>query len=496
MNKMKAGILLHITSLPGKYGIGTIGEESYKFVDFLADSKIKLWQVLPLYPTGYGDSPYQANSSNARNYYLIDLDDLVNMGLISSEFLRDMPFKKGEKVDYEMQFKYKVLCLKEAYINYSPTRKFNEFVNSKKYHEYALYMTLKERFNFKPFNLWPGEYKNFNKEIEDKILINFKDTYLFYIFTQYIFNIQWRKLKEYANKKGIELIGDIPLYLGYDSADVYFHKELFQLDKEHKMTRVAGCPPDAFSSDGQLWGNPLYNWHYMAKDNYKWWHNRIKDEFQYFDYLRIDHFRGLDRYYSIPSGEDTARNGKWVNGPKIALFKDILDLKIIAEDLGEIDDSVRKLLKSSGYPGMKVLEFAFDGNINNEHKPSNFSSSNYVCYTGTHDNSPLKGYITSLSEYSRNILINDLVKELKLLKINTNIKSVDDLIDKIIELAFASKADICIIPWQDIMHLGEEARMNHPSTISLNNWSYMAKSTDFKLNISKKIKKLVEKYNR
>lgn len=491
----KAGILLHITSLPGKYGVGTLGKVAYDFVDFLAKSNLKLWQVLPLYPTGYGDSPYQANCSKALNFYLIDLDNLVELGILNKDFLASMPFKVSDRVDYNILFKYKTLCLKEAFNNFKNNDDFKEFVNNKEYHEYAIYMTLKEYFNYEPWYNWPKPYVNYSTEIEHIVLDKHYNTYLFYIFTQYVFLKQWLKLKEYANLKGIEIIGDIPLYLGYDSADLYMHKALFDLKPNGQMNKVAGCPPDAFSTDGQLWGNPLYNWKVMAKDNYSWWHNRIKNEFKLFDYLRIDHFRGLDRYYAIPYGDDAARNGKWQNGPKIALFKDILDYKIIAEDLGEIDDGVRKLMRQTKFPGMKVLEFAFDGNPLNEHKPSNYDI-NYVCYTGTHDNSPLRSYLESLNEDSKNTFLSDLNIELEKLNIKNDYDNIDDVIDKLIELAFASLAKICIIPWQDIMHLGEDARMNHPSTLSTKNWSYIAKNNDFKASVANKLAKLVNKYNR
>lgn len=491
----QAGILLHITSLPGKYGVGTLGQEAYDFIDYLASAQLKHWQVLPLFPTGYGDSPYQANCSQALNYYMIDLDDLVTKGYLDPKFLLAMPWENGEHVNFELLFKYKTICLKEAFINFKQDSDFLAFVKGKKYHEYAIYMTLKEKFNYEPWYKWPGKYYTYNENIEEIVLKNYYHVYLFYIFTQYIFEKQWLKLKQYANQNGIKIIGDIPLYLGYDSSDVYMHKELFQLNAKHEMIKVAGCPPDAFSADGQLWGNPLYDWKYMAQDNYSWWQKRIKDQFLFFDYLRIDHFRGLDRYYAIPAKDDTARNGRWQTGPKLALFKGILDYNIIAEDLGEIDEGVRKLMRQTNFPGMKVLEFAFDGNPDNEHKPSNYVA-NCICYTGTHDNSPLKGYLLALDDYAKTNLIGDLTKELTLLKIKPKLDTIDDIIDDIIELAFASKANICIIPWQDFLHQGEEARMNHPSTLSTANWSYYTKKTDFKKNISNKIARLVAKYDR
>lgn len=492
----KAGILLHITSLPGKYGVGTLGKEAYDFVDYITKAGFSLWQVLPLYPTGYGDSPYQANSSRALNYYLIDLDALVEEGLLSKEFISDMHFKTTGRVDFNYLFKYKMLALKEAFSNFKEDEEFLNFVNNKEYHEFAIFMTLKEMFNYESWDKWPKDYLNYNEKIEEKVLTKYKNTYLFYQFTQYIFLKQWYKLKAYANMHNIQIIGDIPLYLAYDSSDVYMHKELFLLDKKGQMTKVAGCPPDAFSDDGQLWGNPIYNYKYMALDDYKWWKERIKNELTIFDYLRIDHFRGLDRYYAIPFGEKTARNGKWEKGPKEKLFTGLNCENIIAEDLGVMDNGVIRLLKKTGFPGMKVLEFAFDGSSTNDHKPSLYKNDNLICYTGTHDNSPLLGHFNSLNDYQKEVYLNDLKQELQKAKISTEINDISTMLDKVIELCFASKAKFAIVPLQDLLHLDEDARMNHPSTLSTLNWSYKANKIDFKAPLANKIHKLLKKYKR
>lgn len=488
----EAGILLHITSLPGKYGIGTIGSEAYKFIDFLHKAGLKLWQILPLSPTSYGDSPYQSISSNALNYYLIDLDLLIEEGLLKKEYCDSLNFGGNTRVDYECLFDSKIKVLKQAFVNFDiEDIAFKDFVKTKKYNDFALFMTLKEKFEHKQWTLWPLEYQKYSLELEQRVIEENKSTYLFWIFTQYIFEKQWHKLKEYAHGKNVEFIGDIPLYIAYDSVEVWKYPKMFDLDSNNRMINVAGCPPDAFSDDGQLWGNPVYNWEEMKKDHYQWWLNRINQALEFVDVLRIDHFRGFDRFYAIPASHTNARQGHWVDGPKFALFKDITNLSIIAEDLGVIDDGVRNLLKETTYPGMKILEFAFDGNSDNEHKPSNYTK-NYVCYTGTHDNLPLWQYYVDLSKEAQTIFKCDLREEMHKLNIDATLDTPEDVVWAVIKLAYHSVANSVVIPMQDLLCQDGTTRMNLPSTVSKDNWSYRISKQDLSQNLCEKLAKLVK----
>lgn len=487
----KAGILLHITSLPGKYGIGSLGQEAINFIDFMAKANLKLWQILPLTPTGFGDSPYSSFASNGLNYYMIDLDELVKDGLLDKKTCNNLDFGDNERVNYELIYKNKTYCLKEAFTKFNiNSLDFQNYVIGKYANDYALFMTLKTKFAGKPWYMWPDEYRDYSKKIEEKIIAENEVDYLFWVFTQYIFTKQWNKIHDYAKNKNIEIIGDIPLYLAYDSVDVWKYYKYFDLDESKNMINVAGCPPDAFSEDGQLWGNPVYNWDALKKDNYSWWLNRINNTLKYVDILRIDHFRGFDRFYSIKNGSSNARNGKWVDGPKLDLFKDILDYKIIAEDLGVIDDGVIKLMEDVKFPGMKILEFAFDGNPKNEHKPSNYTT-NCVAYTGTHDNMPLCQYILDLRPNEILNYVADIAKEASKLDFSIKTNSTEDIVWSIIELGYRSKAFMTIIPLQDYLCQKGDSRMNFPSNVSTANWSYRAKKEYFTDDLAKRIKNLV-----
>ncbi len=497
MNKdRKAGILLHITSLPGKYGIGSLGQEAIDFIDFMAKAKLKLWQILPLTPTGYGDSPYSSFASNGLNYYMIDLEELVKEKLLDKKTLENLDFGDNERVNYELIYKNKTYCLKEAFTKFNiNSLDFQNYIIGNYANDYALFMTLKTKFNGKAWNTWPDEYRNYTKELEEKIKKENEVEYLFWVFTQYIFTKQWNKIHNYAHEKGVEIIGDIPLYLAYDSVDVWKYYKIFELDENKEMINVAGCPPDAFSEDGQLWGNPVYRWDVLKKENYSWWLNRINNTLKYVDILRIDHFRGFDRFYAVKNGSPNAREGKWVDGPKFDLFKDILDYKIIAEDLGVIDDGVIKLMEEVKYPGMKILEFAFDGNEDNEHKPSNFTE-NCVAYTGTHDNMPITQYILDLRPKEILDFVADMAKEASLLGFSVNTNSTEDMVWSIIEMAYRSKAFMAIIPMQDYLCQKGDSRMNLPSNVSGFNWSYRVKKELITDELAARIKKLVEISNR
>ncbi len=495
--KRNAGILLHITSLPSKNGVGTMGTEAYEFIDWMEKAHLKIWQVLPLVPTNYGDSPYQSVSSTALNYYLIDFEILHKKGLLKKKQYESRCFGHYEqKVDFSLLFKEKVEVLKLAFEKFDITNpQFVEFEQQGNFRDFALFMTIKAKHEYKAWNLWQPEYQNYSVELEEKILAEEKFDYLFWIWTQYEFLAEWEELHQYAKNKGIQIMGDMPLYVAYDSVEVWKHPELFILTNDKKPKLVAGCPPDAFTADGQLWGNPIYDWDYMQKQNYSWWNDRIAKAFELYDILRIDHFRGFSQYYAIPADHDNARNGTWQDGPKFDLFKDKLDMKIVAEDLGFIDEGVRQLMKQTNYPGMKILEFAFDGSKDNEHKPSNYQE-NCLVYTGTHDNMPIYQYILDLDPNALNTFLLDLQEECKSLKVTYNDKSYEDITNTVVELAFASKANTCIIPIQDLLCQDGTTRMNLPSTVSTKNWSYRVRKEDISEKLAERIKDYIGRYNR
>ena len=491
------GILLPVSSLPSGEGIGTLGKEAYNFIDFLSQAGGKIWQVLPLNPTNYGDSPYQSASSDALNYYFIDLQLLVESGLLKkSEIVLSELADTPLRVNYGRQFTQKLALLKKAFARFDGGSEFEEFVERGEYSDFAVFMAIKQKFNHVAWTQWEQPFRHYDEKPVAQFVEENRNEYLFWQFTQFIFLKQWDALKSYANSKGVEIMGDIPLYVAYDSVEVWkYGDKLFKMDENRTPKCVAGCPPDGFTADGQLWGNPVYNWEGMRGDGYAWWKARIEKCFKLFDILRIDHFRGFDRYWEVPAGDSTARYGLWEDGPKEELFKDILNYKIVAEDLGTIDDGVRRLMKNVGYPGMKVLEFAFDGRAENEHKPSNHTE-NFVCYTGTHDNMPLKQYIEDLSEEERELFTLDVEKESKLLKITPEVKTPEELCRSVVNLAFASKSDTVIIPVWDLLALGGEARINEPSTVSDKNWSRRFLKEDFSEELLKYLKKVSQRSKR
>ncbi|MBQ9731118.1 MAG: 4-alpha-glucanotransferase [Bacilli bacterium] len=491
-----AGVLLHVTSLPSKYGVGTLGQEAYNFVDWLKKAKMSIWQVLPLVPTNYGDSPYQSVSSTAVNYYLIDFDVLNEKGLLKKkEYQNEIFTYNKDRVDYGILFYKKTEILKLAFSRYKPCTRFKKYVKDKESHDFAVFMTIKAMHEYKAWNYWDEEYRIYSKELEEKIVNEHKDEYLFWIWTQFEFLNQWNKLHRYALKRGIEIMGDMPLYVAYDSVEVWKHPELFDLNDDRSLKSVAGCPPDAFSDDGQLWGNPIYDWKYMKETNYAWWTQRISSAFKLYDILRIDHFRGFDRFYSIPADHVNARHGEWVDGPKFDLFKDKLDLKIVAEDLGVIDDGVITLMRQTQYPGMKIMEFAFDGYDQNEHKPTNVPT-NSIIYTGTHDNMPITQYILDLEPWRLDVFKKDARHQCAHFNVKYNDSSVNKLVDTLVELAFASPANTCIIPMQDLLCQGGYTRMNLPSTVSTDNWSYRVSKRKLTDALAARLAAYVEKYNR
>lgn len=476
---------MHISSLPSKYGVGSLGKEAYEFVDFLNKSNCSIWQILPLNVTSYGDSPYQSPSNYALNYYFIDLEDLIEKGLLKESELENIDFGSDEgRVDYSKLFENRLKVLRLAYSRYNKEDKdFKEFIKDNvNFKDFGIFMTLKEINNLKPWYEWEEKYRNYSDELEEEIYLNYKDNVNFYIWTQHEFILQFNRLKKYALEKKVRIMGDLPIYVAFDSVEVWKYPELFELDKKHYPVNVAGCPPDCFSLDGQLWGNPLYNWKYHKKTDYKWWKDRISNCLKYFDYLRIDHFRGFSGYYSIPYGEKTARNGKWVKGPGIDLFKDLKELPIIAEDLGMMDDDFYKFFDECGFPGMKIVTQSLeDLDKKNIWRPSNYTY-NYFSYSGTHDSMTTKQYIDELTKdkNKKEIMLAVLEDECRHYNIPfVKTLSNEELTLKICELNVASDSRAAILPLQDLFMIGEEGRMNFPSTLSNKNWSWRIKKEEF-----------------
>lgn len=485
--KRKSGILMHISSLPSKYGIGKFGREAYSFVDFLKECKQKYWQILPLSPTSYGDSPYQSFSIHAGNPYFIDFEILADEGLLKETDFKNIKWCDDERyADYDKLYKSNFKVLRKAYEAFKNNipKTYNEYVKANDYwlNDYALFMSLKDAYDGKSWIEWEFSLVRRKKSAVKEAEKKYKDDIGFWKFIQYKFFEQWFKLKKYANENGIEIIGDIPIYVAYDSVDVWCSPELFDLDEDLLPKNVAGCPPDIFTPLGQLWGNPLYNWKQMKKNGYLWWINRIDFAQKTYDVIRIDHFRGFDSYYSIPYGDSNALGGHWEEGPKIELFKAVKEklgkVKIIAEDLGFITPSVKKLLRQTGYPGMKVLQFAFEPNASSMYLPQNYKNSNCFVYTGTHDNDTLKGWVSSESK-----------KNIRFAMDYLGVKRKKQLAWAVIRLAWTSIANTAIAPLQDFLELDSEARMNIPSTVG-NNWRWRALESDFTPELKQKISDL------
>ena len=459
-----SGILLPVSSISSKYGIGTFSKEAYEFVDFLALAGQSYWQILPLGPTGYGDSPYQSFSTFAGNPYYIDLEELIREGYLTEQDCGICDWGDSEAyVDYEKIYLSRFKVLHKAFVNSNIgiNPEFKTFINENKewLEDYALYMAIKDSLNGVSWAEWEEDIKTRNPKALEEYRKKLSDQVLFYKFQQFLFQKQWRKLKKYANDKGISIIGDIPIYVAFDSADTWANPELFQLDDTCTPMAVAGCPPDAFSATGQLWGNPLYRWDYHKKTGYEWWMRRIAYCYELYDVVRIDHFRGFDEYYAIHYGEETAEFGKWKKGPGYELFqvmKDKLGKKaVIAEDLGFLTPSVLKLVKKTGYPGMKILQFAFDSREESDYLPHNYTK-NSIVYTGTHDNDTTLGWLSEMSRKDRSFA-----------KRYLHIRSNKDIEWEFIRAALASVCDTAIIPMQDYLGLGKEARINTPSTLGV-----------------------------
>ena len=488
----RSGVLFPVSSIPSEYGIGAFSKEAYAFVDMLEKSGQSYWQILPLGPTGYGDSPYQSFSTFAGNPYYIDLEDLVNRGWLTTEELSKMDFGDNKNyIDYEKIYQCRFEALRIAYQNsdMEKDKEYSAFVTKNAYwlDEYALYMSIKLMMNQKGYSEWPDDIRMREKDALKRYEKKCAKDISFYKFQQFLFHVQWMKLKEYANARGIEIIGDIPIYVAYDSADTWSNPALFQFDEEGLPIGVAGCPPDAFSATGQLWGNPLYRWDYHEKTGYEWWMRRISYCYELYDVVRIDHFRGFDEYYSIPYGDPTAEYGHWKKGPGYDLFKTMKeklgDKSVIAEDLGFLTPSVIKLVKKTGYPGMKILQFAFDSREDSDYLPHNYDK-NCVVYTGTHDNDTTAGWYKSFDKKDR-----DFAK--RYLNIKDNKRPVMDFV----RAALSSVADTAIIPMQDYLGLGSEARINTPSTLGTN-WKWRMDKEAYTEELAQEIYSLTKLYGR
>lgn len=495
--KRECGILLPITSLPSRYGIGCFSREAYEFIDKLKEAGQSYWQILPLGPTSYGDSPYQSFSTFAGNPYFINLEELIEEGVLTEEECMEADFgKKEDSIDYAKIYRSRFPLLRKAYerSKISENPEFLRFQEENVWwlKDYALFMAVKSRFEEKAWTewaedirlRWPNAMDYYRRELYFDIE--------FHEYLQFQFMKQWKKLKAYANGQGIRIIGDIPIYVSMDSADAWANPYLFQLDQNNRPLAVAGCPPDGFSATGQLWGNPLYNWEYHRNTGYQWWISRLAYCYRLYDVVRIDHFRGFDQYYSIPAGATDATSGHWENGPGIQLFQAVRqalgEKEIIAEDLGYVTDSVRRLVADCGFPGMKVLEFAFDSRDSGsagDYLPHNYEE-NCVVYTGTHDNETISGWIHSIlpeeRQLARDYLCDYYTPDKKLYQ-------------SFISLAMRSKARMCIIPLQDYMGLSNKARINTPSTVG-KNWKWRFLPEQLSQELLDSIGKMARRYGR
>ncbi len=473
LDRRRAGLLMPIFSLPGKYGIGSFSKEARAFADFLKEAGQSYWQILPLGPTGYGDSPYQSFSTFAGNPYFIDLEQLQEEGYLSEGDCAELLEVSESQIDYGMLYEKRYPVLKKAM-----DRFFEKLNTPAGQEEKKAFQDFCEKNSF-----WLSSYARF---MEGKLPYPKE----FHEACQYFFQKQWLSLKAYVNSLGIQLIGDIPIYVSLDSSDVLDNPSLFQLEGGRPKA-VAGCPPDAFAENGQLWGNPLYDWEKHKETGYAWWISRMKHCFTLYDVVRVDHFRGFDEYYSIPYGDENAKRGHWEKGPGMDLFhalrKALGEQAVIAEDLGYVTESVKKLVEDSGFPGMKLLEFAFDSRESGDYRPNTWTE-NTVCYTGTHDNQVLKEWFLEIEDADRQMAadyVGKTVEELLAM----------DYVDFFIKLTLNSRSNTAIIPYQDYCHKGKEARVNKPSILGCN-WSYRFQKEDFTKEMAEKIRAFCEESKR
>lgn len=489
----RAGILLPVSSLPSKYGIGTLGKEAYQFVDFLHLAGQSYWQVLPIGPTSFGDSPYQSFSAFAGNPYLIDLETLLTDGLLVLDELEQCDWGEDPAyVAYDKIYESRFSVLRKAFgrSSHSKTKAYRSFCAENEFwlEDYALYMALKFHFDNQEWLSWPEDIRLHQPDAVKQYADSLKEETDFWKFCQYKFYEQWSKLKTYANWKGIKIIGDVPIYVAMDSADTWSKGELFQLKEDHTPSAVAGVPPDNFSADGQLWGNPLYDWEKMEQDGFSWWKRRILQSVRIYDMIRIDHFIGITQYYSIPAGSKTAQNGVWRKGPGKKLTDAIQtvlgEASILAEDLGVSVPAVKALLQKTGYPGMKILQFAFDSGAQNEHLPHHYTQ-NCVVYPGTHDNETLAGRVENMTKQERRYAMRYL-----------DVNKSKELPKAILRAGCASVANTFLCQMQDVLGLSNHARMNFPSTLGGLNWRWRLTPEQLTEKTAKKLYKMCKLYGR
>ena len=487
----ESGILLHLTSLPGPYGVGTMGENAYKFIDFLKKAGQSCWQILPLTPTGYGDSPYQSCSTFAGNHYLIDLELLRQEGLLEAHEMDCVTWgHREDRVDFGLLYENRLKLLRLAYRRFSGSEAFDRFCrdNGSWLPDFALFMALKDSRQGMPWYRWEEKLKHRDPDALWQARQELKDDVRFYSFVQYLFQRQWSALRAYAHHAGIRIIGDVPIYVPIDSADVWANPELFDLDENLAPITVAGCPPDAFCEDGQLWGNPIYRWDVHKQTGYTWWISRMAAAASRYDVIRLDHFRGFESYWAVPSADTTARNGRWCAGPGMSLFralqKALPDTAMIAEDLGFITPEVKALRTESGYPGMKVLEFAFDSRESSDYLTHTYTQ-NTVCYTGTHDNMTLRQWFETASPEVREYAAEYM-----------NLNESEGYVWGTIRAAMASVSDLCVVQMQDYLELGGEARMNFPGTQTGDNWTWRATDGFAPDRLAEKIRRITGLYGR
>ncbi len=487
----ESGILMHITSLPGPYGVGTMGKQAYAFVDFLKAAGQSCWQILPLNPTGYGDSPYQSCSTFAGNHYLIDLENLINEGLLERGEVDSIQWNWNDnKTDYGLLYNNRLNVLRKAYSRFNGNPDFDRFCtdNSNWLPDFCLFMALKGKTGGKPWYQWEDGLKYRNPEVLRNARNELAEEIRFFSFVQFKFYQQWYWLRTYANNNGIKIIGDVPIYVPYDSVETWANPELFQMNERLDPTDVAGCPPDAFSADGQLWGNPLYRWDLMAKDGYSWWIRRLAAAGRLYDVVRMDHFRGFEAYWSVPFTAATAKEGRWIKGPGMdfinAVKRDLPWLKLIAEDLGFLTQEVLDLRDNSGFPGMKVLEFAFDSKEPSDYLPHTYTQ-NTVCYTGTHDNMTMRQWFDTATPEAVRYATEYM-----------HLNEYEGLVWGVIRTAFSSVSDLCVVQMQDFLNLGGEARMNFPGTMTDANWTWRAGYEVTNRDLCARIRKLTELYDR
>ena len=493
MSKRSSGVLMHITSLPGQFGIGTFGKSAYEFIDFLEETKQTYWQILPLTTTSYGDSPYQSFSAVAGNLNLIDFSLLKEDGLLEESDYANVNFGENpEKVDYALLFEERRPILEKAVANTSKNsevlaeiEKF-EAENSSWLADYAEYMAIKESFGYKSFIHWDEDIKKGEQAAREKYRTELQDSIRYYTVTQYFFFKQWLALKEYANKKGIKIIGDMPIYVSADSVEMWTMPELFKVDANNEPLYVAGCPADDFSPTGQLWGNPIYDWEKHKEQGFSWWIYRVQESFKIYDVLRIDHFKGFSDFWQIDKDAENAVNGTWEAGPGIELFQKIKeqlgDLPIVAENLGFIDAKAEKLLDDSGYPGMKILQFAFPGEDNLD-RPHHYTQ-NSVAYTGTHDNDVVNGWYEKLSESEK-----ELVSEY------LNRRDDETITEAMIRGIYSSVSDYAIVTMQDLLDKDATSRMNVPSTVG-GNWEWRMLAEDLTEERKEFLRNITVRYSR